>query len=277
LTSYSGRSRPKEEIAVAYVEVDPDAVAGTASQIAAAGTLPTPPSVTISPAASDPVSRAVAQTFTARMNAVAGYTAAAGVITDNRAYMLAASGADYQQQEAAHTATLAGGSASTAITPQLPGSLPALPPPSVAAPSIGAPPASGKTVAELIHSGPSAAGLYAAAAQIRQHSADLRAAADRLRANANSLNRDWDSGAGREASSRFIELGTWYESHAAHAATLAAALDAHGDSYERTRTAVPPPDRFDDIERRLQTAIAANKAPGSFGRYAPVIAALQTE
>jgi hypothetical protein len=277
LTSYSGRSRPKEEIAVANVEVDPDAVAGTASQIAAAGNLPTPPSVTISPAAPDPVSTAVAQTFTARTNGIAAYTAAAGDISDGRANMLTSSGADYQQQEAANTATLAGGSAPTAITPQLPGSLPALPPPSVAAPSIGAPPASGKAIAELIHSGSGAAGLYAAAAQIRQHSADLSATAERLHSSANSLNDDWDSAAGREASSRLAELGTWYESHAAHATSLAAAVETHADNYHRARTAVPPPEKFDDVERRLQMAIAANRAPGSLGRYAPVIVALQTE
>jgi uncharacterized protein YukE len=263
---------------VAHVEVDPDAVAGTASQIAAAGHLPTSPRITINPAAADPVSTAVAQTFTARMNGITAYASAAGAITDVRADMLAANGADYQQQEAAHTAILGGGSAPTAITPHVPAdALPVPPSPSVAAPSIGAPPATGKAIAELIHSGPGVAGLYAAAAQIRQHSADLSATADRLRANANSLNDNWDSAAGREASSRFAELGGWYESHATHASSLAAALDTHGDNYGRTRTAVPPPDRFDDLERRLQMAIAANQAPGSLGRYTPVIVALQTE
>jgi hypothetical protein len=54
-------------------------------------------------------------------------------------------------------------------------------------------------------------------------------------------------------------------------------LDTHGDNYGRARTAVPPPDRFDDVERRLQMAIAANQAPGSLGRYTPVVMALQTE
>jgi hypothetical protein len=278
LISYSGRSRAEEEIAVAFVEVDPDAVAGTASQIAAAGRLPTASSVAISPAAPDPVSTAVAPTFTARMNAISAYTAAAGAITDDRAAMLVASGADYQQQEAVHTAFLGGGSVPAAITPQLPaGALPALPSPRVAAPSIGAPPTSGKAIAELIHTGPGASGLYAAAAQIRQHSTDLSATADRLRASANSLNEDWDSAAGREASSRFTELGTWYESHAAHTTSLAAAVDMHADNYHRARGAVPPPEKFDNVEQRLQIAITANKAPGSLGRYGPVIVALRTE
>jgi len=110
-------------------------------------------------------------------------------------------------------------------------------------------------------------------ARIRQHSTDLSATVDRLRANANSLNNDWDSAAGREASSRLTELGTWYESHASHATSLAAVLDTHGDNYGRARTSVPPPDRFDNVERRLQMAIAANQAPASLGRYTPLTVA----
>jgi hypothetical protein len=76
---------------VAHVEVDPDAVAGTGSQIAAAS-LATAPTVTVRPAAPDPVSTAVAQSFAARVNGIAGYTAAAGAVTSQRATMLAASG-----------------------------------------------------------------------------------------------------------------------------------------------------------------------------------------
>jgi hypothetical protein len=271
-------SLTKEEIDVAHVEVDPDAVAGTASRIAAAAHLPTAPTVTICPAASDPVSTAVAQTFAARMDGIAGYTAAARAITDHRATMLAANGSDYRQQEAANTAALTGGSAPAALTPQqLADGLAALPASNVVPSSIGAPPASGKAIAQLINSGDGAAGLYAAAAQIRRHGADLSARADRLRANAHSIAGDWDSAAGREASSRVTELGAWYESHAARARSLAAAVETHGDNYGRARAAVPSPQRFDDAERRLQVAIAANSAPGSIGRYTPVIAALQTE
>src|SRR5262245_53795691 len=84
-TSQSGRSQPKEEIAVAHVEVDPDAVAGIACEIAAPGQVPTAPTISIRPAASDPVSTALAHTFTARMTGIAGYTTAARAITDMRA------------------------------------------------------------------------------------------------------------------------------------------------------------------------------------------------
>jgi hypothetical protein len=54
-------------------------------------------------------------------------------------------------------------------------------------------------------------------------------------------------------------------------------VEAHSDNYGRARTAVPPPEKFDDVERRLQIAIAANQAQGSLGRYAPVFSTLQAE
>src|SRR3954470_20679062 len=59
--------------------------------------------------------------------------------------------------------------------------------------------------------------------------------------------------------------------------SLAAAVEAHSDNYGRARTAVPPPEKFDDVERRLQIAIAANQAQGSLGRYAPVFSTLPAE
>jgi hypothetical protein len=54
-------------------------------------------------------------------------------------------------------------------------------------------------------------------------------------------------------------------------------VESHSDNYGRARAAVPRPEKFHEVERRLQMAIAANRAPGSLGRYAPVIAALQAE
>src|SRR5690348_14344153 len=98
----------EEANAVAHVEVDPDAVAGTASQIASASDRTSAPSGTITPAAPDPVSTAVAQTLAARMTAIEGYTAAAAAITSTRAAMVAASGAGYQAQEAANTSAVGG-------------------------------------------------------------------------------------------------------------------------------------------------------------------------
>jgi hypothetical protein len=260
------------------VEVDPDAVAGIASQIGTAGEAQSSPPTSIQSAAADPVSTALAATFAARLDLITSYTAAARVIAGQRAAMLTSSGAGYQQQEAINCDALGGGSAPVALSAHLPPlELPALPSPSVPAPSIGAPSASGKAIAALLHSGAGPGALHAAASQIRGQGAELIATADRLRAGAESLTGDWESDAGREAASRITELGDWYESHGRHAASLAAAVNEYADNFARARAAVPKPEKFEEVERRLQMAMAANRAPGSLGRYTPIVTALQTE
>ena len=262
---------------MAHVEVSPDAVAGIGSQIAAAGSIPTTPAVTVSPPAQDPVSVGVAQTFAARVSAIAEYSAAAGAITDVRSDMATASASGYQQQEQDNKAALAGGGDTpAAAAPYMPvPAIPSLSPPGVSPPSIGAPPAGGRAISQLIHSGAGPEALFAAAQQMRQHAAELSATASQLRQSANNLGQEWDSAAGQEAASRVDELGTWYDGHAQHATAAAAALEHQGDNFGRARAAIATPQQFDDVQRRLQMAITANQSPGSFGRYAPVIAQLQ--
>jgi hypothetical protein len=176
---------------VAHVEVSPDAVAGIGSQVAAAGSIPTTPAVTVSPPAHDPVSVGVAQTFAARVSVITEYSAAAGAITDVRSDMATASASGYQQQEQDNKAALAGGGDTPAATaPYMPvPAIPSLSPPGVSPPSIGAPPAGGRAISQLIHSGAGPEALFAAAQQMRQHAAELSATASQLRQSANNLAR----------------------------------------------------------------------------------------
>jgi hypothetical protein len=265
---------------VAHVEVSPDAVAGIGSQVGAAASIPTTPAATVSPPAQDPVSVGVAQTFAARVSAIAEYSAAGGVITNVRADMVTASATGYQQQEQVNQASLTNGSSgpAAAAAPSMPvPAIPSLSPPVVAPPSIGAPPASGRAISQLIHSGAGPEGLFAAAQQMRQHAGELSATASQLRQSANGLGQEWDSAAGREAASRVNELGSWYDGHAQHATAAATALEHQGENFGRARAAIATPQQFDDLQRRLETAVAANQAPDSFGRYAPVIAQLQAQ
>ena len=265
---------------MAHVEVSPDAVAGIGSQVGAAASIPTTPAATVSPPAQDPVSVGVAQTFAARVSAIAEYSAAGGVITNVRADMVTASATGYQQQEQVNQASLTNGGSgpAAAAAPSMPvPAIPSLSPPVVAPPSIGAPPASGRAISQLIHSGAGPEGLFAAAQQMRQHASELSATASQLRQSANGLGQEWDSAAGREAASRVNELGSWYDGHAQHATAAATALEHQGENFGRARAAIATPQQFDDLQRRLETAIAANQAPGSFGRYAPVIAQLQAQ
>lgn len=264
---------------MAHVDVSPDAVASIGAQVAAAASIPAAPTVTVSAPAQDPVSVGVTQTLAARASAITQYSAAASAITGIRADMVAASASGYRDQEQVNQAILSdGGGVPGAAAPSMPTpAMPPLPAPVIPPPSIGAPPTSGRAIAELIHSGAGPQPLFAAAQQMRAHAADLSATASQLRQSANNLGQEWDSDAGQEAASRISELGTWYDTHAQHASAAAAAFNQHGDNFGRARTAIPTPAKFDDLQRRLEMAIAANKSPGSMGRFAPVIAQLQAE
>jgi PPE family/PE family len=262
---------------MAYLDIDPDAVVGIGSRVAASASTPAPVSTVPAPA-QDPVSVGVAATLSARLSAITAYSAAAGAIVGGRAQMLQASASDYRHQEQANTASLGPGGAPAAAAPSAPIAVIArLPPASIPPPSIGAPPGGARAISELIHSGRGAAGLYTAAQHMRHHAAQLAATADQLRAAASMLTHDWDSRAGYQAAGRVTELGDWHDRHAQHATAAAAAVEQQGGNFGRARAAIPTPDRFDDLQRRLRSAIAANQTPGSFGRYAPVISQLQAE
>ena len=167
----------------------------------------------------------------------------------------------------------------TVSAPSLPtGSLPtAAVPTTIPSPAIGTPPPTGKAIAALIHSGAGPSGLYSAASQMRGHAAELTATADQLRSGAVDMAGDWDSDAGKLASSRITELGTWYGAHADHATAAATAIENQADNFGRARNAIPRPEQFADVERRLEMAMAANAMPGALGRYGPVIAQLKAE
>ena len=259
---------------MAYLDVDPDAAARSLPH----GFSPAAPSVTVAPPAQDPVSVGVAGTLSARVDAITAYSGAARAITDIRSAMLRASANSYQHQEQVNTAGLGPDGLASAAQPSMPSAaIPPLPPATIPPPSLGAPPASARAISELIHSGPGPAGLYAAAQQMRRHASQLADTANQLHTRASALTQDWDSDAGREAAARITELGDWHDTHALHATAAAATLEQQADNYGRARTAIPTPERFDELQRRLHSAIAANQTPGSFGRYAPIISALHTE
>ncbi len=264
---------------MAHLDIKPAAVASVGSQVTAVASQPTPTTPAVTPPAQDPVSMAVAQTLSARVSAITGYTAAASAITETRGTMIKASSAGYEHEEAANAASLGrGGSAPGGAPPTMPtGAIPTLPAPTTPAPAIGAPPTSGKAIAELIHSGAGPDGLFAAAQTMHQHAEQLRAASGQLRGSAGSLTEQWDSSAGSQASSRIAELSAWYDTHAQHASAAAGAMEQQGESYGRARSSIPTPEQFADVERRLQVARTANQMPGSLGKYAPVITQLQIQ
>ena len=265
---------------MAQLEIDTAAVTHTAAAVAGSASSASSPRVTVTPPAGDPVSAAVTETLQARCAAITGYSNFAQVITEARGSMLASSASTYDEQEQLNAASLgsAGGdsAAPASAAPSVPNlSTPTIP--AVTAPQLGAPPTNGKDIARLLHGGPGPAGLYSAAQQMRSHASELQDAARQLRRGSTAISADWRSGAGDQASQRIIELSQWYERHGEHATATATALETLADNYARARANTPKPEEFEDTEQRLKRAAQANANPANMGRYAPVVAALQTE
>jgi len=256
-------------------------VVAAGSQVTAAGSHSTSLPVVPSPVAADPVSVAVASTLAARAAAVSGHSSLAAAIAAHRGARLNADAASYLEVDEAAAATLGRGGG----TPTGPaGAAPALPPlpdltiPAVSPPVVTGVPGDGKAIAELIHTGGgNTEGLRSAATWLREHSTELHSSGTALHSIAGDLENEWASEAGGNATARIRELGTWYSAHAEHASAAASAIDRHLDSYSRAKSAIPTPEEFDDNERRLRMAVAANNTPGSLGRYTPVINQLVTE
>ena len=265
---------------MAQLKIDTAAVTHTAATVTGTASGGSSQGITLTPPASDPVSAAVTETLQARCAAITGYSTFAEMITEARGSMLASSANTYDEQEQLSAASLGstgGGSAAPASAP------PAVPNaavptiPAVTAPQIGAPPTNGKDIARLLHDGPGPAGLYSAAQQMRSHASQLQNAARQLQSGSTAISADWQSDAGDQASQRINELSQWYERHGEHATATATALETHADNYARARANTPTPEQFEDTEQRLKRAAQANANPANMGRYAPVVAALQTE
>ena len=237
---------------MAHVEVSPDAVAGIGSQVGAAASIPTTPTATVSPPAQDPVSVGVAQTFAARVSAIAEYSAAGGVITDVRADMVTASATGYQQQEQVNQASLSNGGRD----------LPRRPPPRCRCPpfryhrrssrrprSVPDQPAAGPLATDPLRRRPE--GRSPPPSRCANTPAELSVTASQLRQSANGLGLEWDSAAGREAASRVNELGSGYTATPTRHRRGDGA-GHQGENFGRARPAIATPQQFDDLERGLE-------------------------
>ena len=141
----------------------------------------------------------------------------------------------------------------------------------------GATPSSGKQIAALIHQGSGPAGLDSAAALLDSHAAALDDAATAIRSGRSTSEYSWDSAAAGLAHGHLRVLEASYAGYAGQARALSADARAQAENFRRARSAIPSPAVFDDLERRLRAANAANSAPGSQGRYTAMVTKLQTE
>lgn len=261
------------------LRVEVDELHATGTQIAGAVIAPgalTAASVT--PAAGDHVSVGVASALTARFGVLATHSAHGAHLTGTAATVLHANAATYQHQEDLNTAALRP-DGTTMPTAAIAAPLAVLPPPLAAPmpllPPAGITPTDGKMIAALIHGGPGPQPLLDAAHLARTHATQLRDIGTQLRTATTRLQQGWQSPAAEAAAGRITTLAGWYDEHAHHAATAAHACETQAEAFAHTRTAVPRPEVFDELERRLAAADRANTA--SRGLYTPVVTQLQTQ
>ena len=255
------------------LEIDPDAVNAAGSLVAAGGSSVQPPMCEVSPAAADPVSMAVAQGFSARIAAIAAHSTAAGRLAAAWGTVLCADAAAYQDQDMINAAALRSPrtTAGAVTDPPSPLQVTVGAPPAPAF-ETAAPPSAARIISELIHTGPGAGSLYAAAGRLRKHAEQLTAIESQIRSAAGELVQNWKSDAGSAAAARIVELADWLADHTDRVAATADAVEAQGDTFALARAAIPHPGVFDDLDRRIRNAYGANAV--TRGAYNPVLADL---
>jgi hypothetical protein len=227
-------------------------------------------------AASDPISVAAAHAVGTQIAIIGARTVATNAMAAQAAARLHVNATDYTAQEQANASGLLLGGAPAAADPgagavlPIPALTPALP-----GPQSAVAPTSGKHIAQLIHNGPGAEPLRAAAERLRRHADQLRDSSLELRSGALHLESSWFSGASATAKRRIRELADWYQQQASNAQSAAEHAAAQGDNVSRARSAIPTPEQFESVESRLKTAVRANTQ--SRGAYSAVVAALQSQ
>ena len=235
------------------------------------------PDAEITAAAADPASVGVAQAVGTRIAILGAATIAVNGLVDRAGARLKANAADYGAQESANEAGLGSGGTlaeaaltSAAVAPAMPALAPGFP-----APQSATAPTSGKHIAALMHGGPGPEPLLAAAQRLRSHADRLRDAGSHLRTANGNLDASWFSGASDAAQERIRRLAAAYDSQADTATLVAGHATSQADNVSRARQAIPRPEEFELLEKRLDAAVRANAA--SKGAYSTVVADLQAQ
>lgn len=97
-----------------------------------------------------------------------------------------------------------------------------------------------------------------------------------MRSRAGETAGVWSSDAGDAAYSRLLAQSAWYDTHVGYARTAAQVAEAQAGHFSRAAARIPRPEVFDELQRRLESAVAANNMP-PVGRFSPVIAELRRQ
>jgi hypothetical protein len=232
--------------------------------------------VTVVPTGRDPCRRRRLHALSARIAQILAYSGHAAQVVAAAGTMLRADAGTYGDTDTANALALSTTGSGATSTPASSEMISTPAPPAVTAPSAlpSAPPLSGRRIAELLHEGAGSASLSAAAADLTAYAAELVQTHALLISAATDMDGTWDSGAGHAANARIRDVAAWHDRHAEHARAAAKAAAALAENFNQARAAIPRPDEFEAIERRLLAAASANAAPPA-GRYNAVIVGLQ--
>ena len=215
--------------------------------------------------------------FAGRIGALGVRTTAANLKTGAAAARLHGDADAYQLQDGVGAADLADAGAAAGQMVQAPDVSTPVSPAMPAPPGApgGVVPTTGQQISAVVHSGPGTQGLLAVAGLLDTQAAELEQAAATVRAAGSETTSSWSSGAAEAAEAHLVGLESSYSDQAIQARSLASQMRGHADDFARAKAVIPPPRVFDDLQRRLQAAYAANAHPASMGRFSGQIADLQ--
>jgi hypothetical protein len=259
------------------LRVDTDGVRAAGATATAAASCPTAAAPAVLPCAGDATSVRVATRAAGRIGALDLATVAANRQTAAAAARLHGDADAYDMQENSGATSLGDATAAVSAVAQAPDvSAPQVPnTPQLPGLPAGITPTGGHEIAAVIHSGPGPQGILAVASALERVASDLDEAATSVSASGALAADNWASAAAEAAEDHLVRLEHAYTEQASQARTLARQLRTHADDFSRAKAQIPPPQRFADLEARLQAAYAANAHPTSMGRYTQQIADLQ--
>ena len=242
-----------------YLDADPHALAGDGQGVAgcAAGA---GPGGGCAPAGADPISTAVAGSFSAWESGLGALVAHSQAVRVAGGLAVARTAAVLEGTDEAGGATIAALASTPVSAPDatLAGAQVPAPPALPAAPAVPAvpEPVSGQAWSAQIHAGAGDAPLAAYAARMRQTSTELAAVAAELRGHAHAIDAHWDDGGIQRAGANVARLADWYDDTAGYAREVAAAAE---DSAGHVRDAVantPRPETFAQLQARINDGLA---------------------
>ena len=259
------------------LHIDPAGVRSAGAVVgAAAGSVP-PSELPVTPCAADTASTTVAAEIATMIGDLDACTARVNSTADAAGLQLSFNADAYDEQEALNAAALRDGAAaaSPAADVRYAPAAPTPPARTASATPPGVVPTTGREVATLIHRGAGPHGLETVAAALDARATNLEQAAATVRAARRHGDASWDSDAARTASARLAGIELTYSEQAAHARVLSAEARAQADNFRLAKTLIPPPEYFDELDRRLAVASAANANPANLGSYATTVSELQ--